>query len=112
MDHVFAYIGPADLEVAHLLSLLCVASAAIISLLSSYHEEVGKTISDFISGTPCTDCCDKYFLFIFSIKAVECYVWIVNLKSPADSTGDGETMSRCVNGGPSAAFINPGVWSS
>ena len=106
MDHVFAYIGPADLEVAHLLSLLCVASAAIISLLSSYHEEVGKTISDFISGTPCTDCCDKYFLFIFFIKAVECCAWVVNLKLLADGTEDDEAMSRCVDGGPSATFVN------
>ena len=92
-----------------LLSLLYIVSAAVVSPLSPYYKEVGKAISDSILETPCTDCCDKYFLFIFSIKAVECYVWIVNLKSPADSTGDGETMSRCVNGGPSAAFINPGV---
>ena len=109
MDHVFAYIGPADLEVAHLLSLLCVASAAIISLLSSYHEEVGKTISDFISGTPCTDCCDKYFLFMFSMKAVKCCAQVVNLKLPADGAGDGKAMSRHVDGGPSAAFINLGT---
>ena len=109
MNHIFAYIGLADLEVIHLLSLLYIVSAAVVSLLSLYYKKVRKVISDSILETPCTDYCDKYFLFIFSIKAVECYVWIVNLKSPADSTGDGETMSRCVNGGPSAAFINPGV---
>ena len=109
VDHVLTYISLVDLEIICWLGLLYVASAAIIFLLSLYYKKVRKVISDSISGTPCTDCCDKYFLFIFSIKAVECYVWIVNLKSPADSTGDGETMSRCVNGGPSAAFINPGV---
>ena len=80
MDHVFAHIGPADLEVACLLSLLCVASAAVASLLSPYYKEVGKAMLDSILGTPCTDCCDKYFLFMFSMKAVKCCAQVVNLK--------------------------------
>ena len=109
MDHVFAHIGPADLEVACLLSLLCVASAAVASLLSPYYKEVGKAMLDSILGTPCTDCCDKYFLFMFSMKAVKCCAQVVNLKLPADGAGDSEAMSRHVDEGPSAAFINLGT---
>ena len=106
MDYILVYISPADLEVACLLGLLYIVSAVVVSLLSPYYKEVGKVVSDFISGTPCTDYCDKYFLFIFFIKAVECCAWVVNLKLLADGTEDDEAMSRCVDGGPSATFVN------
>lgn len=106
MNHIFAYIGLADLEVIHLLSLLYIVSAAVVSLLSLYYKKVRKVISDSILETPCTDYCDKYFLFIFFIKAVECCAWVVNLKLLADGTEDDEAMSRCVDGGPSATFVN------
>ena len=104
MDYILVYISPADLEVACLLGLLYIVSAVVVSLLSPYYKEVGKVVSDFISGTPCTDYCDKYFLFMFSIKAIEYYIQIVNLKSLVNNTEDSEAVSRCVDRGLLATF--------
>ena len=85
------------------------APTSCANALSLYYKKVRKVISDSILETPCTDYCDKYFLFMFSMKAVKCCAQVVNLKLPADGAGDGKAMSRHVDGGPSAAFINLGT---
>lgn len=74
VDHVLTYISLVDLEIICWLGLLYVASAAIIFLLSLYYKEIEKIVLDSISGTSYIDYYNKYFLFIFSVKAVEYYI--------------------------------------